>query len=281
MMGSAADADDVVQDTFERALSRPPADSERDLLPWLLQVALNLSRDQLRRRKRQGYTGPWLPAPVSFEGLLYEPAADARYGELESVSMAFLVALEALTATQRAVVLLTDVLGYSVREVAFVLAKSEGNVKVSHHRARAALASYDSTRVPLTQALQEQTKTALMQLMQSLQAGDVAALETQLSEDVRAVNDSDGEYHAAGVPVLGRERVIRFHLKLRREQAPRLSVQVLNGLPAVVAEFAEAPEGVAERLVFFVRLDAEGKVCEMNTVLASGKLGHVMFRGIA
>src|SRR5690242_15981723 len=114
MTGSAADADDLVQETFVRALDRGPADRERDLLPWLVQVAMNLSRDHLLWRKRQPYKGPWLPAPIETEGLMQGERdvvhPEARYGELESVSLAFLIALEALSATQRAVLILRDVL---------------------------------------------------------------------------------------------------------------------------------------------------------------------------
>src|SRR5919112_922380 len=67
MTGSAADADDVLQETFVRLLQRPPADTEEPLRPWLVRVAVNLSRDVLRRRRRQGYTGQWLPAPFETE----------------------------------------------------------------------------------------------------------------------------------------------------------------------------------------------------------------------
>src|SRR6266536_6314616 len=64
MTGSAADADDVVQDTFVRAMERPPRRIDEPLRPWLVKVALNLSRDLPRRRKRRDYTGPWLPSPI-------------------------------------------------------------------------------------------------------------------------------------------------------------------------------------------------------------------------
>ncbi|HEV3142185.1 MAG TPA: sigma-70 family RNA polymerase sigma factor, partial [Vicinamibacterales bacterium] len=64
MTGSAADADDVVQDTFVRAMQRPPRRTEDPLRPWLVKVALNLSRDLLRRRRRREYVGPWLPSPI-------------------------------------------------------------------------------------------------------------------------------------------------------------------------------------------------------------------------
>jgi RNA polymerase sigma-70 factor (ECF subfamily) len=106
MTGSAADADDLVQDTFVRALEKPPADMNAPLRPWLVKVALNLSRDQLRKRRRREYLGPWLPSPVLTEGdspLEIEEGATsemspvARYDLLESVTLAFLLALEALT----------------------------------------------------------------------------------------------------------------------------------------------------------------------------------------
>src|SRR6185436_15303130 len=102
MTGCAADADDVVQDTFVRAIERPPRRVDEPLRPWLVKVALNLARDLLRRRRRRDYLGPWLPSPIETEPPSHEPAAlDGRYELLESVSFAFLIALEALTPTQR------------------------------------------------------------------------------------------------------------------------------------------------------------------------------------
>ena len=67
MVGSAADAEDVVHDTFVRAMEHPPRRTDEPLRPWLVTVALNLARDVLRRRKRQSYVGPWLPSPIETE----------------------------------------------------------------------------------------------------------------------------------------------------------------------------------------------------------------------
>jgi RNA polymerase sigma factor (sigma-70 family) len=281
MTGSAADAEDLVQETFARALERPPPDPQRELRPWLVQIALNLSRDHLRRRKRRGYAGPWLPAPIDTEGLVFDAHPEARYDQLESVSSAFLLTLEALTPAQRAVVLLCDVLGYSVREAAEALALREGNVKTTHHRARAALADYDRTRLPPTRALQEQTRAALMRLMTNLLNGDVAALEALVSDDVRALHDAGGEFFAAGVPVLGRERVIKLWLALRRPETPQLQFKELNGLPGILCEYLDAPPRVARRFVFGIALDAHGRIREMTAVLASRKLSHLPFGGAA
>jgi RNA polymerase sigma factor (sigma-70 family) len=275
MTGCAADADDLVQDTFERALSRPLRDQESDPTPWLVCVALNLSRDRLRLRKRRGYVGPWLPAPIATDDYALERAPDARYGELESVSLAFLVALEALSPLQRAVVVLTDVLGYSVREAALALEQSESNVKTSHHRARKLLAQYDATRVPLDVRLVEETQRALFAFMLHLRAGDVAALEALVREDVRALNDSDGEFHAAQVPVLGRARVLKFFTKVQRSEAPQVALRMLNGLPAIVGEYESAAPGLARRMVCTIALDAELRIAEVNVIVASRKLRHL------
>src|SRR5689334_21517379 len=109
MTGSAADAEDLVQDCFERALRSPPADTERSLRPWLARIAVNLSCDQLRRRKAAPYRGTWLPEPVPTESIAMaesERAPDARYDLMESATFAFLLALEALSPAQRAVLLL-------------------------------------------------------------------------------------------------------------------------------------------------------------------------------
>ncbi len=155
MTGSATDADDIVQDTFVRALEKPPINLEAPLRPWLVKVALNLSRDQLRRRRRREYFGPWLPSPVVTEGdsqlELDEPTAPemspvARYDLHESVTLAFLLALEALTPAQRAVLLLRDVFDYSTSETAKTLQMTEINVKVTLHRARRIMSAYDKDR---------------------------------------------------------------------------------------------------------------------------------------
>jgi RNA polymerase sigma-70 factor (ECF subfamily) len=149
MTGSAADADDVVQETFVRAYQHAPPHLD-DPRRWLMRVAVNAGRDVLRRRKRRGYVGPWLPTPIetdddvppSFEPTVEGETLEGRYDLMESVSLAFLQALEALTPTQRAVLILRDVFDYSAAEVASALNMSEGNVRTVHHRARRAMRTY-------------------------------------------------------------------------------------------------------------------------------------------
>jgi RNA polymerase sigma-70 factor, ECF subfamily len=283
MTGSAADADDLVQETFARALARPPARSEGPLRPWLVRVALNLGRDALRKRKRRGYRGPWLPSPIETEGEEELPSVEvagteARYDLLESVSYAFLVALEALTPRQRAVLLLRDVLDYSVEETAAALGLSIPNVKTTHHRARLALAPYEEARCRPTPALAGRSLEALGRFLQAVAAGDTAAAEALLAEDARSLNDGGGVFHAALKPIVGRAKVARAFLGLQRREPPglRWAVRTLNRVPAIVAErTAPLGEKEAPRFVMTCTVDAAGRITSLYTVLAPAKLSAV------
>lgn len=291
MTGVAADADDLVQETYARALASPPAKQEA-LRPWLTRVAVNLARDHLRRRRREGYVGPWLPSPLETgdaavpEELEAPPGVEARlpgggstegrYELLESVSYAFLLALEALAPKQRAVLLLRDVFDYSVREVAEALHMSEVNVKVVHHRARAAMEAYDRERCLPTRALQERTRAALEGFLGALLSGDVAAAEALLSSDVRALTDGNGQVRAAQVPVVGARRVLTFLQRLMelRGAPTAFELQMLNGLPALVSVFPEDPRDSKNptRAVLRVELDADGRIARFHSVLTDRKL---------
>ena len=202
MTGSVADADDIVQDTFVRALEKPPIDMEAPLRPWLIKVALNLSRDQLRRRRRREYFGPWLPSPVLTEGdhgfvldhrAVTESSPVTRYDLMESVSMAFLLALEALTPAQRAVLILRDVFDYSTNETAKALEMSEANIKVTLHRARRTMYSYDKDRASNFSQRAGELRDILQRFLSLLTTGDVQGLETMLAADVVLVSDGGGE----------------------------------------------------------------------------------------
>ncbi len=279
MTGSAADADDLVQETFARALASPPADTSAPWRPWLVRIAVNLARDRLRKRKRAPYTGPWLPAPIVTEDEATDaPDPERRYGMLESVTFAFLTACEALTPRQRAVLLLRDVLDYSVTEAAAALDLTASNVKTTHHRARAAMEAYDgarSVRVP-TPALRDKTRTALERFAFALSTGDLAAVEAALAPAAETITDAGGDYLAALRHVTGASRVARFYLGLMRKVAPsRVVFRMLNGLPAVLIEVDDAPARYAPRLVVRCDVDAEGRIETVHTILARAKLSAV------
>lgn len=293
LTGSAADADDLVQETFVRAVERPPARLDQPWLPWLVRVALNLGRDLLRKRRRRGYVGPWLPAPIETGDESSPPSVEptlaggqtteGRYDLLESVSFAFLLALEALTPLQRAVLLLCDVFDYRAAECADALGVSVANVRTSHHRARRAMAAYDRERRVPHRDLQEQTRTALERFMTAIVTGDVAQVEALLADDVQARSDGGGEFLAARVPVIGRSKVARFYASIARRRADRVraELRMLNGLPAAVTEFQDAAAREATRVVTSVEIDGTGRIVAIHTVLATRKLSAVRPVGAA
>jgi RNA polymerase sigma factor (sigma-70 family) len=282
LTGNAADAEDLVQETFVRALARPPARTDEPWRPWLIRVAVNLGRDLLRARRRRGYDGVWLPSPIetpegeppSFEPTDPSGNPAARYDLLESVSFAFLLALEALTPSQRAVLLLRDVFDYSVRETARALRLSEANVKTTHGRARRAMEAYDIDRRPSTPDLRARTQETLSRFLACLARGDAAGIEALLAPAARAFTDGGGEFPAALRPIVGRDKVARLYLGGSRRFGADVDVRfrVLNGLPAVIVERADLPPGWAPRAVVQCELDAEGRIGRLYTVVATRKL---------
>jgi RNA polymerase sigma-70 factor (ECF subfamily) len=294
MTGSAADADDVVQDTFVRTMQHPPKRTEDPLRPWLVRVALNVSRDLLRRRRRTEYVGPWLPSPIDTGGEggpghrslgegdppSHEPAVDGvrtlegRYDLLESVSFAFLLALERLTPTQRAVLLLRDVFDYSVKETADALDRTQTNVKTTHHRARRLMSAYNGEpQIPTTQK-QASTQAALMQFLRCLEQHDVAGIEVLLAEDVRTTTDGGGEFRSALRTIVGREKVTRFYLSIvefTRNADVRFAQ--FNASPGVVVDLRTmSRDRLAPRTVMTLDLDAAGRISHIYVVSATRKL---------
>jgi len=285
--GSWEDAEEVVQETFARAIERPPADTRRAWRPWLVRVATHLSIDALRRRRRRGYVGPWLPTPIDDEALEgWEPSAAtetvpdaaARYELLESTSFAFLLALEALGPSQRAALILMDVLGHSAREAAEVLGTSEGNARVLRHRARRLLAAYEAGAAGRRRATSEAVREVLSSLVRCLATRDVEGLEGLLSRDVRALTDGGGEYTALYTQRVGRRAVARLLLRVaeRRIDGARIRSVVANAAPALLVEFATTVRRQAPRLLLRIELDAAGRVSELHAVLASRKLQPIV-----
>jgi RNA polymerase sigma-70 factor (ECF subfamily) len=247
-------------------------------------VALNVARDLLRQRRRRSYPGPWLPAPVALdepEPPSFDPpggeSQEARYALVESASFAFLLALEALTPAQRAVLLLRDVADYSVKEAAAALRMSEANVKTTHLRARRALAPYDRDRLGASSRRPAEEK-ALARFALCLATRDAAGLETLLAEGVIGLGDGGGVHAASPRPSVGRAAVMRLYLgtserlsgRTRRVGFPRL-----NGRPALLIETDNPPAGWAPRTVVLLHVDAAGRVGRLYSVMAPRKLESV------
>lgn len=282
MTGVGADADELVQETFARAAARPPRTGA--LKPWLLKIAVNLARDHLRARKRRGYVGPWLPGVVELPETehLASPARDDashRYDLRESASIGFLLALEALGPSQRAVLLLTDVFDASVKEVAKLLSMSEGAVKVAHHRARKALAAYEEARTPLTDDWKARNQEMLGRFLEALSSGDLAAAQALLAPDARAINDGGGEFLQAMNTVVGASKVVRFVVGVARKQTgvpERMEWRELNGEPALWFEYPDhGPPKLARKFVVRIVLDRSGRIAEFHTLLAPRKLASL------
>lgn len=290
MTGSAADADELVQDTFLRALEHAPThrdpqrDAASDLRPWLVRVAINLARDRLRRRKREAsYDGPWLPVPVALEAHDDTELPDARYGRLESATLAFLVALEALSPLQRAVLLLRDVFDRDTAETALALEISEANVKTTLHRARRAMAEhYDGRRCqPQTQDFVRHRAT-LGRLLFALASGNLNDLERLLAEDVRTVQDAGGVYHAARNVLQGRATVALLLAGVSRKGPLPIGLmeRTLNGLPTWLIELPPVPgRRYAPRIVMQLDLDARGLVREVFLLTAPDKVAQAWAGG--
>jgi RNA polymerase sigma-70 factor (ECF subfamily) len=284
--GSPSDADDIVQETFVRALQHEPQGRADGWRGWLARVASNLAIDALRRRRRRDYTGQWLPgvfetgddaSPPGYEIVSNELNTEHRYDLMESVSMAFMLALERLTPRQRAVLILRDVFDYTVQEAAAALQMTPSNVKVTHHRARAAMEQYEVRRVVPTKAHQQAAGQKLAEFITHLQNKDVRAVEAMLADDVRFIGDGGGEYPSALNVVSGRAAVARLLFGLGAKQAVlRSALRMINGEPAVIAE-PEPKPGFAPRFVFRLDLDPEGRIREIHTIVATAKLTAVRF----
>jgi RNA polymerase sigma factor (sigma-70 family) len=277
MTGSAAEADDLVQETFARALEKPPK-TDRPLRPWLTKVSMNLARDALRRRKRAAYDGPWLPAPIDTgdEAAAVEPlSTEGRYDLLESVSFAFLLALEALTPKQRAVLLLRDVFDYSVRETAGALAVSADDVKTSHLRARRAMEAYDRERSVPTREARARNLVALNKLVEALLSNDVTQVEALLSAQVKHLSDGGSQYAAAKKLLVGPASVGLFLLRITQMRGPPAHAEVrwLNGAPSLIVQY-DGPQKPkqAPRTTLTVDTDAAGKIRSVHAVLTDAKL---------
>jgi RNA polymerase sigma-70 factor (TIGR02957 family) len=240
LLGSAADAEDVVQDTYVRwsgadqaAIVAPPA--------WLARVATNLCLNRLAsaRARREVYIGPWLPEPVLTSDGTLGPMESAA--QRDSVSLALLVLLERLTPAERAVFVLREAFGYGYRDIAAVLGLSEANCRQLHRRARQRLPAATSRFAPDRGRWRELVERFLA----AARDGDLPGLERLLAADVTAWADGGGKVVAARRPVLGRARVARYLAGITRFGAGlQISVAEVNGAPAVLGTRAGTLAGV-------------------------------------
>lgn len=263
MLGSASDAEDIVQDAFVRWLQ---ADETAIQSPkaYLSTVVVRLCIDQLRHAKvrREDYIGPWLPEPIGTDQRkdLVETAILA-----ESLSFAFLVLLENLSPLERAVLLLREVFDYDYAEVAAIVGKSEANCRQVLHRAHQHLGQ----RQPRFSVSRQQQEDLTHQFLRAITAGDLQGLTELLADEIVFTGDGGGKGHTGRRPVQGADKVARGALGGLRSLIGSLEPHVMdvNGQPAIVGYREGQPFGV-------LLLDVDGgRIQGIYVVVNPDKLG--------
>ncbi|MBZ9594775.1 RNA polymerase sigma factor SigJ [Streptomyces erythrochromogenes] len=264
MLGSAAEAEDIVQDAYLRwdgadrsGIENPGA--------WLAKVVTNLCLNSLTsaRARRESYVGPWLPEPVLTGDGALGPLETAE--QRDSVSLALLLLLERLTPVERAVYVLREAFAYSHREISGLLDLTEANCRQIYRRAAGRVeADRADTQAKRFSADPERWQGLVESFLTAARSGDLAQLEGVLAADVRYVSDGGGVVSAARRPILGRDAVARFALGAMAKYVAGVPVSVaeVNGTPALL--FGE----VAVLLVEF----ENGLVSGISTVVNPEKL---------
>lgn len=231
LLGSAAEAEDAVQDTYLRWHGTLPGQVAAPG-PWLAKVLTNLCLNRLTsaRAHREEYPGPWLPEPVRTDTGALGPMETAE--QRDSVSLAVLAMMERLTPPERAAVVLRDAFDYSHREVAGVLGCSEANARQLYRRAGQHLADGRPRFTSPPGTVDELVGRFLTAAAQ----GSMAQLESLLADQAVAWSDGGGRVSAARRPVVGREKVARFLTGLFARWAGGLRIEVVeaNGSPVVL-----------------------------------------------
>src|ERR1051326_7753500 len=262
MLGSASEAEDMVQETYLRA--RLAEDAEiRSLKSYLTTIITRLCLDELKsaRVQREQYIGPWLPEP------LLTTDAGAALEEREKGSMAVLVLLEELTPPERAVFLLHEVFNYPYEDIGEMIGKNAAACRQLFHRAQLRLAEHR----PRFEASREDQLDLTARFLMACQSGNVQELTTMLAQDVVAWSDGGGKVSAALRPVAGRERVIRLILGVQHKMPVNyvFSAEELNGAPALLAWL----DGQLTDLFIFEV--AQERIQRLYTIRNPDKLAHL------
>jgi len=225
MLGSVAEAEEVVQDAWLRwheARDAPPDNAEA----WLVTVTTRLSIDRLRAAKvqREHYPGIWLPEPLLTDG---PPSPEAMLERADDISLAFLVVLERLSPEARAAFLLREVLDLDYPEVARMVDKSEAACRQLVHRAKQQIAD----ERPRYEVSPETHHRLLSGFAQALTGGDFGALRAMLADGAELIGDGGGKLPSFPEPLVGGQRIAQlfFASHLRYHEAQRLELVRLNG----------------------------------------------------
>jgi RNA polymerase sigma-70 factor (ECF subfamily) len=263
MLGSAADAEDVLQETWLRWAGVDLDDVENQRA-YLVRITTRQALTRLRTlgRRKESYVGTWLPEP-----LLTTPDVAEDVELAESVSMAMLLVLETLTPTERAVFVLREVFDLEYDEIAEAVDKSPAAVRQIAHRARAHIAA----RRPRGVVSPAKTRAALEAFQRAAETGDLQGLLDLLAPDVVFLGDGGGVKQAVLRPVVGADKVARLLATGLGRIAEEGSLQPtqVNGYPALIVRFDEEIDTVVA-----VRVD-DGLISGLYAVRNPAKLSHM------
>lgn len=269
MLGSASDAEDVVQEAYLR-LHQSEADGVviRSDKAFLTTVATRLAIDQLRsaRAQRETYYGPWLPEPLLTSS---EPDSAAPAEQADSLTFTFLVLLERLSPLERAVFLLREVFEYDYDEIAAIVEKSEANCRQILSRARKHVEA-DRPRFEVPGERQTQLADSFLAAMRE---GEVERLVGYLAEDAVFYGDGGGKGRGLPKPVFGARNIARLlvgFFEAYRSIGARMQTAQINGQPGVLAFDSES------RLINVLAFDIVGGAFQnVRSVINPDKLGHL------
>ncbi|MFI7612029.1 RNA polymerase sigma-70 factor [Nonomuraea terrae] len=259
LLGSAADAEDVLQETWLR-WAGVDLGAVRDQRAYLVRITTRQALSRLRTlgRRKESYVGPWLPEP-----LLTTPDVAEDVELAESVSMAMLLVLETLQPTERAVFVLREVFGLDYDEIAEAVGKNPAAVRQIAHRARAHVAA----RRPRGAVSQAESRDALKAFQRAVETGDLQRLLDVLAPDVVLLTDGGGIKRAALEPVMGADRVIEWLGRISRTVS--MEPAQANGHPALIVRL----DGEIETVIA-VRVD-DGVITGLYAVRNPEKLSHM------
>jgi RNA polymerase sigma-70 factor (ECF subfamily) len=269
MLGSAMEAEDIVQETYLRYRATPP-ESIRTLKSFLTTIVHHLCINHLKsaQTQRENYVGPWLPEPIiTGDGAsLLSPLRQIT--DRESISMAFLVLLESLSPLERAVFLLREVFEYEYAEIAQITERDEAACRQLFSRAK----KHISEHRPRFPASPEAHAKMVGRFMEACSAGDMDGLMSLLAEDVTAWSDGGGKVAGAlRQPIHGRDKVARGLMSLLSHAPEGTTFEMIeaNGLPALLMRVKGQVGGV-------LTLEVEGEfIRALRSVANPDKLTHL------
>jgi RNA polymerase sigma-70 factor, ECF subfamily len=267
ILGSAIEADDVLQDSYLRWAQVDLA-TVRDTKSYLAQVVTRQALNALRAsaRRREDYIGPWLPEPLVLEDR--DGAADVVLAE--SVSMAMLVLLETLSPDERAVFVLHEVFGFDYDEIAGGVGKSAATVRQVAHRAREHVRARRKRFQPVDPT---QSAQITERFLTAAATGDMEGLLAMLASDVTWTADGGGKVGASRRPVVGADKVAAVVMGVfragRRLLDVRIDMVTCNGVPAMVAYSGDHLEGV-----FLIEI-VDGKITNFYVIRNPDKLAAI------